>query len=388
MTAALRAGATIDGPGSSPAVVVKVTAVEPAALRAAFPVLERLAYLNAGTDGPVPADAVIASHEEVEREAREGRLRAHFDRRFELIDLQRAAYAGLLGCSPADVALSTCTSEGIATVVGGLDLRAGDEVVTSDQEHPGVLGALQAVREVRGATITMAPFARVHEAVGPRTRLVVTSHVSWVGGEVAPPQLAELDDDVPVLLDGAQGVGAIPVDVGALGADAYAGAGQKWLCGPDGTGMLFVSEAFRERLPTLRRTYLNFADAGQGLDAQLHPDARRFDTPSLAAESQAFALAAHDTLAAFGWARVHERAADLAATLAQHLAEAGREVTPRGRSTLVSWTSEDSEGDRERLAARGVAVRDIPGRGLLRASVGAWNDPSDLERLLDALEPR
>ncbi|MGI8593564.1 MAG: aminotransferase class V-fold PLP-dependent enzyme [Solirubrobacteraceae bacterium] len=362
--------------------------MEPAALRAAFPVVERLAYLNAGTDGPVPTGAVAAANAEVEREAREGRLRAHFERRFELIDRQRAAYAVLLACSPADVALSTCTSEGIATVVGGLDLRAGDEVVTSDQEHPGLLGALQAARDLRGVTITMAPFARVHEAVGPRTRLVATSHVSWVGGEVAPPELSELDEDVPVLLDGAQGVGAVPVDVGALGADAYAGAGQKWLCGPDGTGMLFVSQALRERLPTLRRTYLNFADAGAGLDAGLHPDARRFDTPSLPAESQAFALAAHDTLAGFGWKRVHDRATDLAATLAERLAEAGREVAPRGRSTLVSWSSEDPEGDRERLAQRGVAVRDIPGRGLLRASVGAWNDPSDLERLLDALGPR
>ena len=60
------------------------------------------------------------------------------------------------------------------------------------------------------------------------------------------PSLRELD--VPVVLDGAQGVGAMPVDVRALGCDAYAGAGQKWLCGPDGTGMLYVAPALRERL--------------------------------------------------------------------------------------------------------------------------------------------
>ena len=53
---------------------------------------------------------------------------------------------------------------------------------------------------------------------------------------------------MPVLLDGAQGVGAVPVDVHALGCDAYAGAGQKWLCGPDGTGMLYMSPELRERL--------------------------------------------------------------------------------------------------------------------------------------------
>ena len=67
-----------------------------------------------------------------------------------------------------------------------------------------------------------------------------------------------------MLLDGAQGVGAIDVDVRALGCDAYAGAGQKWLCGPDGTGMLYVSAELRERLSVARRGYANLADAERG----------------------------------------------------------------------------------------------------------------------------
>ena len=83
------------------------------------------------------------------------------------------------------------------------------------------------------------PLARVADAVGPRTRAVVCSQVSWVSGAVAPPELADVE--VPVVLDGAQGVGAIPVDVQALGCDVYAGSGQKWLCGPDASGMLYVS---------------------------------------------------------------------------------------------------------------------------------------------------
>ena len=124
----------------------------------------------------------------------------------------------------------------MAQVIGGLQLNRGDEILTSDEEHPGLLGALSAARELHGVDVREVPFAELAEAVGTSTRLVACSHVGWVSGSLAPPELGRLD--IPVLLDGAQGVGAVPVDVHALGCDAYAGAGQKWLCGPDGTGML------------------------------------------------------------------------------------------------------------------------------------------------------
>ena len=89
-------------------------------LRAEFPVLRRLAYLNAGTDGPLPARAVKAAGEELQREAQEGRTQAHFERRAELNEELRAVYSTTLGCDTTDLALTTSTSEGIAQVVGGL----------------------------------------------------------------------------------------------------------------------------------------------------------------------------------------------------------------------------------------------------------------------------
>ena len=90
-------------------------------------------------------------------------------------------------------------------------------------------------------------------------------------------------------------------------------------------------------------------------------------------------------LASTGWVEVHERAATLAESLAQRLAASGRDVAARDRTTLVSWHDDDPGTTRDRLANAGVVVRDLPGTGLLRASVGAWNDESDLQRLLDAL---
>ncbi len=352
-------------------------------LRAEFPVLARRAYLNAGTDGPLPAVASRAAAEEFERELQEGRAGNHFVRRGELTSQLRGAYARALSCEKHDVALTTCTTEGINQVLAGLELAPGDEIVTSDEEHPGLLGPLGAARELRGVSVREVPLAEVANAVGPKTRLVACSHVGWMSGSYAPTDLRELD--VPVLLDGAQGVGAVPVDLAELGCDAYAGAGQKWLCGPDGTGMLFVSPDLRERLGVLRRAYTNLAKPDAGLDAGLHPDARRFDTASLSAEATACALAAVSLLESAGWPAVHERARGLASQFAQALAERGREPAPRGETTLVSFASEDPEGERERLAEQGIVLRNIPGRPWLRASVGAWNDESDLERLLDAL---
>jgi selenocysteine lyase/cysteine desulfurase len=352
-------------------------------LRAQFPVLERLAYLNAGTDGPLPAKAVAAARGELERELTDGRAMAHFECRTELSDALRALYARALGADPVDVSLTTCTTEGMAHVIAGLALEPGDEIVTSDEEHPGLLGALGAARELRGVAVREVPFAELASALSARTKLVACSHVGWVSGLLAPAELANLE--VPVLLDGAQGVGAVDVDVNALGCAAYAGAGQKWMCGPDGTGMLYVSAELRERLAVPRRGYGNLAEPNKGLDAQPHQDGRRFDALSLNAETLAGALAAGEALEATGREMIHERARTLAAQLVEMLSRAGREVAPRGETTLVSFTSEDAVGERAALAERGVVVRNIPDRPWLRASVGAWNNERDLERLLDAL---
>ena len=96
------------------------------ALRASFPVFASRAFLNAGTDGPVPVAAVEAVHRELESELLEGRFRTHFERRGELRDQLRMRYAALLGADAADVPITTSTSEGIARALNGLSFRAGE----------------------------------------------------------------------------------------------------------------------------------------------------------------------------------------------------------------------------------------------------------------------
>jgi len=355
--------------------------MDPAELRAQFPVLRKHAYLNAGTCGPLPEAAARAVGEVARAAFEEGRGGARWERYHEVREQLRSVYAQRLDTQPEDVALTTSTSDGVARVVAGLGLGAGDEIVTSDTEHPGLYGPLIAAR-ARGASIRAVPLADIADAVGPATKLVACSHVDWTTG-ATPPGLGGIE--APVLLDGAQGVGAVPIDMAALGCDFYAGSGQKWLCGPEGTGMLWVSPRWRERLAPTGPGYLNLAEPGAGMDTEPWPDARAHDAAAIPLEAFTAALAAHDVLSAFGWEHVHERAIGLADSLADRLRDRGMTVAPRGASTLVTWKSPGADELPAQLAQQGITIRSLPGTGRLRASTGAWNDESDLERLLAAI---
>ena len=348
------------------------------AFRDEFPVLQRFAYLNAGTNGPLPRAAVQAAQAEADAALREGRFRTRFERRRDMAVQLRSRYSALLGAEPNDVALTTCTTEGVARVLAGLDLGPGDEVITSDEEHPGLLGPLAAAR-ARGVEVRAVPFTELANAVGPGTTLVACSHVSWMTGQVAPAELAQAG--VPVLYDAAQAVGAIDVDMRALNVAFYAGSGQKWLCGPEGTGMLYIAPEWRERVRPLAPGYANLADPEEGLDAVPHPDARAFDVPALALEPIAAALASLAVLEGGDGAAARA----MAARAADELRERGREVAPRGDTTLVSFGSADSEAEAAALNEAGVILRHLPGSPWVRASFGPWNDESDLDRLLSAL---
>ncbi len=132
-----------------------------------------------------------------------------------------------------------------------------------------------------------------------------------------------------MLLDGAQGVGAVPTDVRALRCAAYAGAGQKWLCGPDGTGLLYVAPSCASDSPS------------RAAATPTSPTPARDSTPVCTltrgastrsrstAETVACALGAFGCSSAAAGRALHERARLLAAELAERLAAHGREVVGR-----------------------------------------------------------
>jgi L-cysteine/cystine lyase len=347
--------------------------------RGQFPVLDRYAYLQAGSVGPLARGTMDAVRAEEELGLREGRgSYARFTRLLEMREELRTDIATLVGVSTEQIALTASTTDGCNIVLAGLDLRAGDEVITTTDEHFGLLGPL---RMSSANVVVVEPDPeKIVAAVNPRTRLLALSHVLWTTGAVLPVHELRASSGLPVLVDGAQSVGAIPID--ATGLDYYTISGQKWLCGPEGTGALVVADPDALRIG--HPSYLS--QDGYEQDGTFEPKegAARFD-PNLTPGSHTAGLqAAIRTIPE--WA--HARGSEMAERFRVHLAESGRDVlVPDEPATLVSWRVpvEQSEDIVARLAEAGVIVRDLPGRGLVRASVGWWNDESDLERLASAL---
>lgn len=358
-----------------------VTTPDPDDFRSQFPVLERLSYLNAGTEGPVPRLAADAAHRRVDLEATQGRCgRPYFEDLMDLAGALRAGYAQVLGCEDSEVALTGSTTDGVNTIISGLDLRPGDEIITSEEEHPGLLAPLARAAALHQVEVKVVPFDEVAQHVTRATRLIACSHVSWVGGRIA--DVASLrTSGVSVLLDAAQALGAIPVDVRALGCDFYAASGQKWLCGPEGSGCLYVRPDRLDDLVIPWPGYGSLADPSRPLEFGPAETTARLDHGFPSGVKCAWAVASLAVFAEVGWEWVHERASSLAEWFAERLVELGLVIWPRGRSTLVSWEVADPEAEVLRLAAERMIVRSIPAFGLVRASVGAWSSEAELERL-------
>ncbi len=352
--------------------------------RAQFPVLGRLAYLNAGSAGPLARVTVEAMAARQQADLETGRSgRSYVDEVLALRARVRAALAATIAVPPQNVALTASTTAGCNIVVTGLRLGPGDEVVTTDTEHFGLLGALHASgARVRVARVRDSPPEQALEAVlaeiGSRTRLLALSHVSWQTGNLLPVEELRDATALPILVDGAQSAGAIAVNASSY--DFYTVSGQKWLCGPDSTGGLYVRDP--ERLHVALPTHFSQERYDETGAYTPKAGAARFDggwvpTASLAGLEAALGTVPH-------WAHAHAR--DVAARCWAMLSDRVDVVTAPGQATLVSFTpGGDPAEEAVRLLGRGVVVRDLPGTGWLRACCGWWTGDGDLERLIDAL---
>jgi L-cysteine/cystine lyase len=343
--------------------------------RAAFPILGDLAYLNAGTNGPLARVTVEAMVAEQLIDVVHGRGdEAYIKRALEMRDRVRAQLAEALSAAPEQVALTRSTTDGCNIVLTGLALTREDEVVTSDVEHFGLLGGLTA----SPATVVAVPPEKILDAVTDRTRLIAISHISWVTGNSLEPERIKAESGLPVLVDGAQSVGVIPVDASAF--DFYAVSCQKWLCGPDMTGALVVAEpeALRIALPS----YFSQAEHEPSGEFVPKEGALRFDSGWIGGPALAGLAAALDLAPEWRF----ERVAEISAKCREALAERFEVVTDPGQAGLVSFRPERDPVELVAgLREQGVIVREIPGRNLVRVSCGYWTSDDDVERLLAGL---
>ena len=373
-------------------------------IRQEMPAVTRQIYLNAGTFGPLPGPAYQAFQSHFEKQYLHGRLGvAAFEEMAAIYNGARSSVARLMNANDGEIALTDNTGEGMNIISFGIDWREGDEVITTNHEHISALAPLYQLRDRYGIVMRFADIgpvadrpvqAAMAELITPRTRLIVLSHVTWTTGAVlnvgAVAQLGR-ERGIPVLVDGAQSAGAIPIDVKALGVDFYAIPMQKWLCGPDGTGALFTR---RESLHYVNCTYVGYFSIKheEGIEWALNEDAQRFELggrQTAAIAAQTAVLNWLEQTVGYEW--LFERISSLNAYACQALqAVPGLTLlTPKpGASGLVSFTlaGQDVIKVVEQLRDKhNILIRSIPLTKALRISTGFYNTEEEIDTVVKAL---
>jgi selenocysteine lyase/cysteine desulfurase len=355
-------------------------------------------YLNSGGSGP-PPDYVIQAMRRADDLCSGPAylvgvgLYAH---QAEANSRAREAAARLVGAD--EVALTQNTTHGMNLGVTSLNWREGDEVVSATTEHPGCLVPLHTLRGRFGVKVNLVspPVTpeKIEASLTPNTRLVALSHVDWTTGEVLP--LREIcavarERNVLTLVDGAQSVGNIPVDVPATGADMYAFTGHKWMLGPEGMGAFCVRPGLPVDSPNVGFLSLpapeDFDVEG---DYKLRSGARRFEastmSPALAGGFAAAAEAVYER-GEPGFDAIRHRAGLLLDLLSGLPRVTLRSPRP-AQSGLVSFEVDGVEAKEaaERLLEQRFILRYIPGpNSYVRASTHLFNTAGELEALAEAV---
>ncbi len=354
-----------------------------------------IVHLQTGGVGATPRpvfDATVAAMARVEANP----VRETYGAGLGELEKVREKAAGLLGCTADEIILTTSTTQGMFLIAQGLKLTHGDHILTTDHEHPGGRLGWDWVARRFGVQIDVVPIApdecdpaavveRFADAIRPRTRVVSFSHILFTTGVRLPA--AEIcsrarEHGCWTIVDGAQGPGAMPVDVKAIGCHAYAASGHKWLLGPKGTGMLYLSEDLAGALDALP------------LAAGRHPNS---DSTGIGNIAGMIGLgAAIDYVEAIGLDRIeeHNRALrtelyDALSQLNQIRIEAPRDG-PLSSANLAFCLPDDVDPHalrRNLLMRHKIYIRVVELSGFLglRASVHLYNNSEDVEALVTAL---
>jgi selenocysteine lyase/cysteine desulfurase len=365
-----------------------------------FPILREWDFFNHAAVSPLPRRAADALRWYAGRIETHVYIDSHFHKAIEEL---RGSAARMINASADEVAFVKNTSEGIATVAGAIDWRAGDRIVTTNVEFPANLFPWMDVAKRHGAELVTVDsplqIERILRAAEhPKTRLLSISHVQYSTGQ--RHDLAALgrfcrERQILFCVDAIQSIGALPVDVRGTNIDYLSADGHKWLLGPEGAGIFFCRRELLEKTRPALIGWMNVVDhLNYGkYDFTLKSDARKFECGTHNVPGLLALKGSVDLLMAVEIEAIAARIRGLTDRLIDGLRSKGYQViSPRGDgewSGIVSFASPtgEAEGIWRRLRAEHrieLAVRE----GRLRASPHFYNTDEQIDRLVEALPAR
>lgn len=359
-----------------------------------FPVRNRLIYLNHAAVAPLSKPAADAMANLAADCCEYGSL--HYPEWLAAYDGVREAAARLISATPGEIALMKNTSEGIATVAMGLDWKRGDRIVGFREEFPANLYPWQRLAakgvEVEWLSV-FDPLDRIDETCRG-ARLLSISFVGFLNGYRAP--LREIGEicrrrGCIYFVDAIQGLGAFPLDVRECHIDALAADGHKWMLGPEGCGILYISQALQERVEPVEFGWTNVAGYNDyaSRDTSLRADAGRYECGTLNTIGCFGLRASLELLLEIGADRIGPAVQALGDRIAEGVCSKGYEVlgqrTPRTGAGIVSFrkTGVDAVEIVSRLRERGITA--APRAGWVRTSPHFYIAPEQIDCMIEEL---
>ena len=381
-------------------------------IRQQLPAVSNCIYLNAGTNGPLCRATAEIMKQELEKEYLEGRYLPFIAELYKEMDATRTLIGEFIGAEQEEIALTHSATEGMNIVLWGINWQPGDEIITTNREHVAALAPISLVKSRFNLNVKYVEaeygddynedrfVERFKKSISERSRLCVVSHVSFCTGLGFPlKRLAEIchEHGMYVLVDGAQGAGATPIDMKDSGVDFYSIAGRKWLLGPEGIRALYVAKS---RISEIDPTFISPSSVRHRHDLDIAspyvipaPYAARYQTataankPILLGFKEALKFLQDEVGATWMLDRISELVSYLRGKL-EGIPEI-KIVTPRGKEAgflhvlVEGWKPSDLCSI---LNERKYMIRPVPEQHLpapVRISVGFYNTKDELDGLVE-----
>lgn len=370
-------------------------------IRQQLPSVNNQIFLNYGTCGPLPISVIDRMKATLNHHLQHGRITlAHFEELIKIKDENRSLIAQMINSSVEEISLTGSTSDGLNIVINGFDWKKGDEIITTNAEHPTGWSPIYNLQRL-GVKVkvlnVLSDFESILEQlpklITSKTRLISISHVIYCSGDLMPArQIIALahNQKIPVLLDGAQAFGALPLDVTELKCDYYAAPGQKWICGPENTGFLYVSKNAFYPIHSTFTGYFSIKNLNLEKGMELQPDGQRFEFGTVQPANITGMNEALKWIKSIGIYDIYKRNLALAQRTYDRLSQAKNIeiVNHHCQSSLVSFRIKNRTAEEvaNTLQQKRIIVRPVPITHAVRISTGFYNTEEEIDKVYSLIQ--